>query len=90
MKIKIFGKDNCGKCQSTKNKIKFLLAKLEMEDKVDVYFHNLDTVDGLAEGAFHDVSDALPTTIIEKSDEVIARWDGEVPLTENIKEHLEK
>ena len=90
MKIKVFGKAGCAKCDTTKNKLKHFIGKWEVEDKVELVFHDLDTIDGRAEGAFHDVSDALPTTIIEKDESVLARWDGEVPNSEKVKEHLTK
>jgi len=89
MRIKLFGKNECGKCQSTKNKIQFLIAKLEAEDKIDFCYHDVDTVDGMAELAYHDVSQ-IPTTILEKEDEVIGRWEGEVPHSQTLKEHLTK
>ncbi len=87
MKIKIFGKKNCAKCETTKNKIKFFIAKWEMGHKVDVAFHDMTTVDGMAEGAFHDVLE-IPTTIVEKDEKIIARWEGEIPHSDKIKEHL--
>lgn len=86
MKIKIFGKSNCAKCETTKNKVKHFVGKWDSEDKVDVMFHDMDTIDGMAEGAYHDVLE-IPTTIIEKDESVLDRWDGEVPHSEKIKEH---
>lgn len=87
MKIKIFGKKGCAKCETTKNKIKHFVAKWEVEDKVNLDFHDIETIDGMAEGAYHDVSQ-IPTTILERDNEIIARWDGEVPHSEKMKEHL--
>ncbi|MCP4650195.1 MAG: hypothetical protein GY853_08985 [PVC group bacterium] len=87
MQIKIFGKNECAKCETTKNKINFFVTKWEVEDKVDITFHDMDTVDGMAEGAYHDVMQ-IPTTIIEKNEEILDRWDGEVPHSDKVKEHL--
>ena len=42
----------------------------------DVVFFDMDTVDGMAEGAFRDVAD-IPTTIVRDSGVDLARWDGE-------------
>lgn len=89
MKIKLFGKNGCGKCQSAKNKIKFMITKLELDDKVAFTYHDVDTVEGMMERAYHDISQ-IPTTIIEKNEEVIERWNGEVPHSEKLKEHLVK
>jgi len=85
MKIKIFGKNNCAKCDTTKNKIKHFITKWEVDSKVEVTFHDMETVDGMAEGAYHDVLQ-IPTTIVEKDEEILERWDGEVPQSNRIKE----
>lgn len=87
MKIKVFGKKGCAKCETTKNKLKHFLAKWEVEEKVNLDFHDMETVDGMAEGAYNDVLQ-IPTTIIEKDDQILARWDGEVPNSEKVKEHI--
>ncbi|MFH1459900.1 MAG: thioredoxin family protein [Candidatus Omnitrophota bacterium] len=87
MNIKVFGKKGCAKCETTKNKIKHFVAKWEVDDQVKLDFHDMDTVDGMAEGAYNDVLQ-IPTTIFEKDNEVVARWEGEVPHSEKIKEHL--
>ena len=44
---------------------------VELAGQVD-----MDTVDGMAEGAFRDVAD-IPTTIVRDSGVDLARWDGE-------------
>ena len=87
MKIKVFGKNNCAKCETTKNKLKHFITRWEMEHKVNIVFHDMESVDGIAEGAYHDVGE-IPTTIIEKDDRVVARWEGEVPHSEHVKMHL--
>jgi hypothetical protein len=87
MKIKVFGKKGCAKCETTKNKINHFITKWEMDSKVEMTFHDMDTVDGMAEGAYNDVLQ-VPTTIMEKNNKVVARWDGEVPISEKIKEYL--
>ena len=87
MKVKVFGKSGCAKCETTKNKINHFIAKWEIDEKVNFSFHDMDTIDGMAEGAFNDVVQ-IPTTILEKDDKIIFRCDGEVPHSEKIKEHL--
>lgn len=48
VKIKIFGKKDCAKCQTTKNKINFFLRKWEKSVKPhQVEFFDVDAVDGL-------------------------------------------
>lgn len=88
MKVKIFGKEDCAKCQTTKNKFKHFITKLEVDEKVKLDYHDLESIDGQAEGAYNDVSRVvLPTTIIEKDGEIIARWEGEI-ASDEIKAHL--
>jgi len=87
MRIKVFGKDGCAKCETTKNKLKHFIAKWDVKEKVDLDFHDMGTIDGMAEGAYNDVLQ-IPTTIIEKNNEILARWDGEVPNSEEVKEYL--
>ncbi|MFH1062479.1 MAG: thioredoxin family protein [Candidatus Omnitrophota bacterium] len=89
MKVKIFGKSGCAKCDTTKNKLKHFIGKWEINNKIELSFHDMDTVEGMAEGAYNDVM-RIPTTIFEENDNIIARWDGEVPHSEKVKEHLVK
>ncbi len=89
MKIKIFGKSGCAKCETTKNKMNHFIKKWEIKDKVDLSFHDMDTIDGMAEGAFNDVLE-IPTTILEFQNQIVARWDGEVPHSERLKDILKK
>ena len=86
MKIKIFGKEGCAKCQTTKNKFRHFVTKLEVQDKVEIDYHDMESIDGRAEGAYNDVLQ-IPTTIIERNGEIVARWEGEV-ASEEIKQHL--
>lgn len=87
MKLKIFGKNGCAKCETTKNKLNFFVSKWGIADKVKVDFHDMDTCEGRAEGAYHDVV-SIPTTIFEKDAAVLARWDGVVPNSEEVKSYI--
>ena len=80
-KVLIFGKQGCAKCMTTKNKVGHYINKWGLDGEVPVEFMDMDSVDGLAEGAYRDVWD-IPTTIVEHSDNTVARWDGEVPKRE--------
>lgn len=88
LKVKIFGKQDCGKCRSTHTKLKFFISKWNFEEKTQIEFYDMDTIDGMAEGAFHDVLD-IPTTIFEWEGIHLARWDGEVPRSEDFRQHFE-
>ncbi len=89
VKINVFGKQDCPKCHTTRNKLEHFVSRWKMERKVNVVFHDLDTVDGLAEGAFYDVNE-VPLTIVECDGRSIARWDGEVPNSQAVRLVLEE
>jgi len=88
MKIKIFGKKDCAKCETTKNKLNHFIEKNNYQDNAVLEFYDMDTIDGCAEGAYNDVL-KIPTTLIEKKDEVLARWEGEVPKSDEFRFHFE-
>ncbi|MCD5397335.1 thioredoxin family protein [candidate division NPL-UPA2 bacterium] len=87
MEIKIFGKKNCAKCQTTKNKLHFFLKKWDIGDKIKVSFYDMDTVEGLSEGAFYGVG-KIPTTILENGGREMVRWTEKVPKSEDLKKYL--
>ncbi len=87
MEIMIFGKKDCSLCESTKKKIDFYLNKWEMKNKVRIIFHDMDSVDGLTEGAMLNATD-IPTTIVMKDNNEIARWVKKVPESEELKSSL--
>lgn len=84
MKIEVFGKQGCAICQTTKRKLAHFLEKWNAADRVKIEFVDVETVEGMAEGAFRDVSD-IPTTIISYKGGVLGRWDGGVPPSEEVK-----
>jgi len=87
MLIEVFGKENCARCETTKHKVQHFITKLGLDGRVQLQFHDMDTVDGMTEGAFRDVFD-IPTTIIQRDGEDLVRWTGEIPSTAAIKEYL--
>jgi len=87
MEIQLFGKQKCGKCESTKHKVEHLLGKHGLENRIRFTFFDMDTVDGLAEGAYRDVHQ-VPTTIIEDDGRDLIRWEGIIPDSVDIKQFL--
>lgn len=86
MNIKIFGKDGCKFCKTTIEKFETFLKRWNIDkQKVSLDYYNMDSVDGLAEGAFYSVG-KIPTTVIEKDGETLIRWDGKVPLSSEFKD----
>ena len=89
MDVKVFGKPGCEFCKTTVKKFETFLSRWKIDsDKVNLKFFDMETtVDGMAEGAFYEVS-KIPATVIEKGGEILARWDGKVPLSEEFKDYF--
>ncbi|MBT9138025.1 MAG: hypothetical protein DDT31_00569 [Syntrophomonadaceae bacterium] len=85
MEIKIFGRENCPKCLAVKEKLQLLLE--DIADSVQLTYYDMDTVDGLTESTYYGVG-GIPTTIIDYEGVEAARWSGEVPRLEDIKQYL--
>ena len=86
MEVKVFGKPGCEYCKTTMKKFETFLGRWNVEDsKVKLSFFDMETVDGLAEGAFYSVT-KIPSTVIEQGSDIVRRWDGVVPLSEEFKE----
>ena len=81
-RISIFGKTECAKCKTTKHKLSHLFSD-GLDHKVEVVFHDMETLDGRAEGAFYDVN-KIPLTVVEQEGREVARWDGDVPDSQDI------
>lgn len=72
--IKLFTKNNCGKCD-------FVKARIPENLKVEII--NVETVDGLAEGAFYEVLDkGFPVLVVD--DERVA--EDATPVLNKLKE----
>ena len=90
MEVIVFGKLNCGKCAGTKERVTVLIEKMGLSATVPMRFVNVETIDGRAEGAFYDVYDAVPVTIIrDETEDVLSRWEGVMPMSEELKPFLE-
>jgi len=83
-KISVFGKQGCARCDTTKRKIGHFLDRWQLDHAVEMVFHDMDTLEGRAEGAFYDVQD-VPMTLVEREGQEVARWDGRVPNSESIR-----
>jgi len=90
MEVIIFGKVKCGKCKGAQKRVNVLIEKMGLNSSVPVRFVDLESVDGRAEGAFHDVYDAVPVTIIQSAGENLHRWEGVMPKTDEMKPFFER
>jgi len=89
MEVKVFGKSDCEFCKTTVKKFETFAKRWNVAEAFALNFINMDTVDGLAEGAFYSVT-KIPTTVIEVKKNIVERWDGKVPLSEEFKKLFEE
>jgi len=81
--VKIFTKPGCARCPQAKQ-----AGAALREEGFRVAEFDVETTDGLAEGAFYSVQ-ATPTVIIEDRNEVIiGDFRGEVPPIETLRDML--
>jgi glutaredoxin len=86
MEVKVFGKPGCEYCKTTMKKFETFLGRWNIDQaSVNLTFFDMETVDGMAEGAFYSVQ-KIPATVIERQSDILKRWDGVVPLSEEFKE----
>ena len=85
MQIKIFGKPDCSACSQMHDKMLRTVEKLETADAITVNYIDTATEDGLVESAFNDISE-IPTVILEKDGRTIARFDGGVKDSRDLRE----
>ena len=89
MQIMVFGRPGCSVCKQAVEKIDYFLNKWEYKKQVPVYYFDMETVDGLAEGAYHEVYE-IPTVVLLAANEEQERWLKRPPLSKELKPHLDK
>ena len=87
IKVSVFGKKECDACKAAMEKLVYFREKWGSTDQADIGFIDVETPDGLAEGAFRDVYD-IPTVIIEREGEELARWVKEVPASRDFEPYF--
>ncbi len=78
MKIKFFHKKNCPRCPEAKE----ILSR----SGVSYESFDIDTVDGMAEAAYHNVVATPSILILDEFEEEIRGWRGVSPSPEEIQE----
>jgi thiol-disulfide isomerase/thioredoxin len=89
VRIQVYGKQDCGLCKSARRKINHLLERWDVGHEVEVAFMDVAGDEhAAAEGDFHDVFE-IPTVLVTRNaGEVLARWDGQAPPSDELKEAL--
>ncbi len=70
MRVKFFFKKDCPKC---------FIAKEVLKNLSSVESYDLDTFDGIAEGAFYQIFSTPSVLIVDEEGREIKSWRGEVP-----------
>lgn len=86
MRVSVFGKSECDACKAAVEKIEYFTKKWKRDD-VAVEYIDMDTPDGLAEGAYRDVYD-IPTVILEREGDEVARWVKTVPVSQEFRKYF--
>ncbi len=84
MKIKIFWKKNCSHCPQAKK-----IGKM-IEDKAEVQYCDIDTVEGLAEACMLNVMSTPTIMIVDNEGNETEAWRGTVPKIEDIEERISR
>jgi glutaredoxin len=89
MTIKVFGKPGCSVCKQAVEKIDYFLGKWDYRKQVPIAYYDMETVDGLAEGAFHEVYE-IPTVVLMRANQEQDRWLKRPPLSKELKPLLDQ
>lgn len=84
-RVYVFGKSTCPVCKDAFDKILYFKEKKSFY--AEIKYFDMETVDGLAEGAFNEVSD-IPTIIIFDNKTELARWVKQPPISEEFLPYL--
>jgi thiol-disulfide isomerase/thioredoxin len=84
-KVFIFGKPTCPVCKDARKKIEYFKEKEKFDAKIEYY--DMETIDGLTEGAFHEVSD-IPTVIVLDDKNELVRWVKQPPISKEFLPYL--
>jgi len=87
MEFKVFGTKECPECKASMKQLDFYLKRWEVSDQVGLCFYDMETVEGLVEGAYNEVV-KIPTTVLVNTVGHLARWEGIVPPAVDVKVYL--
>ncbi|HKZ45505.1 MAG TPA: thioredoxin family protein [archaeon] len=80
MIVKIFSMADCPKCGTAKK------IKKEIDDEgIKTEYHDIKTVDGLAEAMMFGVMDTPSVVVVDSNNKELKIWKGSVPTIKEIK-----
>lgn len=83
--VYIFGRPDCSVCKDAVHKVNYFKEKGKFQ--AEIKYFDMESVDGLAEGSFLEVSD-IPTIVIMNEGEEIMRWVKKPPISEEFLPYL--
>jgi thiol-disulfide isomerase/thioredoxin len=89
IRVSVFGKKECDACKAAMEKVTYFSQKWGKADQTAIDFIDVETPDGLAEGAYKGVYD-IPTVILEDGGEEVARWIKQVPVSKDFRQYFLK
>jgi hypothetical protein len=89
IRVSVFGKKECDACKAAVEKVTYFSRKWGKAEETTIDFIDVETPDGLAEGAYRGVYD-IPTVILEDGGEEVARWVKQVPLSKDFRQYFLK
>lgn len=78
MLVKLFWKEGCAKCVEAK--------KILKEIGIKTLEFNIDTVDGMAEACFHQVSKTPVLVLVDENDREIKVWESVLQAKKELSE----
>ncbi len=84
-KVIVFGKQTCPVCKDAFEKLIYFKEKKGFSAPVE--YVDMETVDGLAQGAYYEVAD-IPTIVILDGDKELIRWTKKPPISEEFLPYL--
>jgi hypothetical protein len=87
MRISVFGRKDCDACKAAITKMEYFSRKWGKAEATAIEFVDMETPDGLADGAWRDVYD-IPTVILDEGGRELARWVKQVPISRDFKKYF--
>jgi glutaredoxin len=79
MIVKIFSMEDCPKCGAAKKMMKDLEGEFKTE------FHDIKTIDGLAEAMIFNVMDTPSLVALDDNKRELKTWKGQLPTIEELR-----
>ena len=83
MVVKVFWQENCPNCPTAKE-----LGKKLQDNGVEVEFHDVKDIDGLAQAAIYSIMATPSIVVSEGNNEEVKSWRSVVPSADEVMAHV--